>query len=88
MAVTRTLKQIKVFDIIAQGQWISGHGYGYAIDGIVYSKEQIFESDENCTELLNQAIENWEERRNKNPWGTTDHKPKLITYWKTVEEIE
>jgi hypothetical protein len=86
--VTRTLEQVKVFDIKAHGQTLSGHGYCDQIPGLTWVNGQTWESEEECVRLLNAAIADWEDRRNKNPWGTTDHKPELVVYWKTIKVIE
>jgi hypothetical protein len=86
--VTRTLKQVKVFDIKAYGQTLSGHGYFDEIPGITWNLGQVWESEEECARLLKAAVADWEDRRNKNPWGTTDHKPELVVYWQTLEAVE
>ena len=79
---TRVITEVKVFDIVAQGQAMVGHGYSYDIPPIIYVKGQIWESDTQCEKLLQQAIKDWEIKRECNPWGTTDHKPQLKIYWK------
>lgn len=84
--ITRILKQVKVFDISAPGQVLSGHGYCDYINGITWFSKCIWESDEKCNQLLEKAILDWKERRDNNPWGTTSNKPKIHTYWVTVEE--
>lgn len=81
---TRTITEIKVFDIVAQGQAIIGHGYSYDIPPIIWVKGQVWESDAQCEKLLQQAIKDWEMRRENNPWGTTDYKPQLKIYWKNT----
>jgi hypothetical protein len=81
---TRIKTEVKVFDIVAQGQVICGHGYSYDIPPIIWAKGQIWESDTQCEELLQQAIKDWEMRREDNPWGTTDYKPQLKIYWKNT----
>lgn len=86
--ITRTLKQMKVFDIRACSQTLSGHGYCDEIPGITWAKGQVWESEEECARLLKEAFADWEERRNKNPWGTTGHEPKLNVYWETIEKGE
>lgn len=86
MAVFRTLKQVKVFDIIAQGSCVSGHGSSYELPSIIYHQSLIFESDTQCEILLNKALEDYEEKYRHNCWGTTSNKPKLTIYWKTLEE--
>jgi hypothetical protein len=35
--------------------------------------------------MLENAIKDWEEKRNTNPWGTTDCKPELKIYWITIK---
>jgi hypothetical protein len=35
--------------------------------------------------MLENAIKDWEEKRNTNPWGTTDYKPELKIYWITIK---
>ncbi len=79
---TRVITEIKVFDIVAKGQAMCGHGYNYDIPPIIWAKGQIWESDKQCEELLQQAIKEWEINRKCNPWGTTDYKPQLKIYWK------
>ena len=86
MAVFRTLKQVKVFDIIAQGSCVSGHGYFEELPSIIYHQGCIFESDTECEILLNKALEDYEKELDDNCWGTTKDKPKLTIYWKTLAE--
>lgn len=86
--MTRTLKQVKVFDIKAYGQTLSGHGYFDEIPGIIWNNGRVWESEEECDRLLNAAINDWKNRRNANPWGTTGHKPELKVYWKTIAVVE
>ena len=81
---TRTITEIKVFDIVAQGDVLSGHGYCDYIPSITWVKGQVWESDAQCEKLLQQAIKDWEMRRESNPWGTTDYKPQLKIYWKNT----
>jgi hypothetical protein len=81
---TRVITEVKVFDIVAQGQVIIGHGYSYDIPSIVWIKGQIWESDTQCEELLQLAIKDWKMRKVSSPWGTTDHKPQLKIYWKNT----
>lgn len=82
--ITRTLTQIKVFDVKANGELIGGQGGFGTIPELNWVEGKVWESDEECERLLNEAIADWQERRNKNRWGTTPHKPELIIYWKTI----
>ena len=82
--VTKTVTQVKAFSIIAQGEVLSGHGYSDYIPPITYAKDVYWESDEQCAQKLENAIQEWEEQRIENPWGTTSHKPKLKIYWLTI----
>lgn len=84
--ITRVLTQVKVFDISARSDCISCQGFYDKIDGITWIEGQIWESDAQCNELLENAIEDWKIRRNKNVWETTSHKPELIVYWKTISK--
>ena len=86
--VTRTVKQVKVFDIIARDDVNSGHGFYEEIPGITYVNGEPWESDELCELALQTAIEDWEKRRKEWIWGTTSHKPQLDIYWKLVEMSE
>lgn len=87
---TRTFKEIKVFDIIAEGSELRGMGYYMEIPDLIYAKEEIWESDELCEQALKNAIKDWEICRKKDCWGTTSHKPELKIYWKaiTIEAID
>lgn len=86
--ITRTLTQVKVFDVKASGEVIGGQGWFDTIPGLNWAEAQVWESDAECERLLNEAIADWQERRNKNPWGTTPRKPELIIYWKTITADE
>jgi hypothetical protein len=46
---------------------------------------QTWKSDAECEQCLNEAIADWQDRRSKNPWGTTSHKPELVVYWQTID---
>ena len=85
---TRIVKQIKVFDIKASGQYLGGHGFNVDVPAIIYCENQIWESDEQCSRLLQESIKNWEERKERDCWGTTSHKPSLDIYWKTISVKE
>ena len=85
--VTRVLEQVKVFDIIAEGSIIRGMGDYEEIPELIYAKEEIWESDEVCAQILENAIKDWEMRREKRCWSTTSYKPELKIYWKTVKKI-
>lgn len=82
--ITRTLTQVKVFDIKAQGDMIGGHGWSDFISGLTWVNGQVWESDSECERCLNEAIADWQNRREKNPWGTTSYKPEITIYWKTI----
>lgn len=86
--VTRTVKQVKVFDIIAMDGAISVQGFYEKIPGITYAKGLPWESDELCELALQAAIKDWKKRRDECIWGTTSNKPQLNIYWKTVEVSE
>lgn len=89
--ITRTIKQIKVFDIKSREDFICGHGYSDRIPGLTWVNGRVWKSDEQCQNLLQNSIIDWERKRNANPWGTTSHKPELVIYWQTIEvndEIE
>jgi hypothetical protein len=83
--ITRTITQAKAFSIVAQGMTLSGHGYCDCIPSITYAKDAYWESEEQCTQMLENAIKDWEEKRNTNPWGTTNCKPELKIYWITIK---
>lgn len=82
--VTRTLTQVKVFDVKAHSDVVGGHGWCDSIPGLSWVNGQIWESDAKCEQCLNEAIADWRNRRDKNPWGTTSHKPELVIYWQTI----
>ena len=86
--VTRTVKQVKVFDIIAKDDVISVQGFCDTIPGITYANGVLWESDELCELALQAAIKDWKKRRNEDAWGTTSKKPQLDIYWKLVEMSE
>lgn len=75
MAVERTLKQIKVFDICAEGTLSDFDKY--------YAKEEIWESDEKCNEILENAKKTENAERH-----TGRSQPVLHVYWKTIEISE
>lgn len=85
--VTRVLEQVKVFDIVAKGTILMGMGICDEIPELVYTKEEIWESDEACAQALENAIIDWKICREENYWGTTSHKPELKIYWKTIKEF-
>lgn len=85
---TRVITEVKVFDIISSGMVLCGHGYSDEIPPIVWHKGCVWESDEKCAQLLEQATKEWEEKRNENPWGTTDYEPELRIYWKTLDKSQ
>lgn len=82
--ITRTLTQVKVFDVKAHGDVVGGHGWSESIPGLSWVNGQVWESDAECERCLNEAIADWQNRRDKNPWGTTSHKPELVIYWQTI----
>ena len=82
--ITRTLTQIKVFDVKAHSDEIGGHGWSHRIPGLNWVNGRVWESDAECEQCLNEAIADWQNRRDKNPWGTTSHKPELAIYWQTI----
>ena len=82
--VTRTLTQVKVFDVKAHSDVVGGHGWSDSIPGLNWVNGQVWESDAKCEQCLNEAIADWRNRRDKNPWGTTSHKPELVIYWQTI----
>lgn len=84
--VTRIVTQVKVFDIKSREGVLADQGFApIRIPGLVWQNDTPWESDEKCNELLQVAIEDWQRRRNENPWGTTDHEPKLDVHWKTID---
>ena len=82
--VTRTLTQVKVFDVKAHSDVVGGHGWSDSIPGLNWVNGRVWESDAKCEQCLNEAIADWRNRRDKNPWGTTSHKPELVIYWQTI----
>lgn len=84
--ITRTLTQVKVFDIKAQGDMIGGQGWFDSIPSLNWVNGQIWESDAECEKCLEEAIVDWQKRRSENPWGTTSHKPEIVIYWKTITD--
>lgn len=83
--ITRTLKQVKVFDIKAKSELLIGHGFSHLLPEIQWVKEQIWESEEECNKLLQEAITDWENRQKTNSLEITPNKPELIIYWQTVK---
>lgn len=79
MAVERTLKQIKVFDVCAEGL----RDYRLDFEDKYYAKEEIWESNEKCLEILENAKKSEEAERH-----TGRMTPVLRIYWKTVEISE
>ena len=86
--VTRTIKQVKVFDIIADDCVLSGHGFYETIPGIKYAQGEPWVSDELCEIALQVAVEDWKKRSKENVWGTTSNRPELYIYWQVVETSE
>ena len=82
--ITRTLKQVKVFDVKARGTTLMGHGWSESIPGLTWVNGQIWESDAECDQCLQSAVEDWEHRLKDNPWGTTTNKPQVSVYWQTI----
>jgi hypothetical protein len=82
--ITRTITQVKAFSIVARGENLCGHGYSDYIPPITYAKDVYWESEEQCTQMLENAIREWEEQKRTNPWGTTCHKPEIQIYWITI----
>jgi hypothetical protein len=83
--ITRIVKQIKVFDVKARQDVICEQGMQpWPIPGLNWVNGQVWESDAECERCLNEAIADWRNRRDKNPWGTTSHEPELVVYWQTV----
>ena len=82
--VTRTITQVKAFSIVAQGAVLSRHGYCDCMPSIVYAKDVYWESEEQCTQMLENAIKEWEEQKRANPLGTTNYKPEIKIYWLTI----
>ena len=84
--ITRTVRQVKVFDVKAHQDVIHEQGMQpWTIPGLTWVNGQVWESDAECERCLNEAIADWRNRRNENPWGTTHHKPELVVYWQTVD---
>ena len=86
--VTRTLKQVKVFDIVAGESVISVQGFCSIIPSIIYADGVRWESNELCELALQAAVKDWEKRRDEDAWGTTSNKPRLDIYWKILEVSE
>ena len=84
--ITRTITQAKVFSIVAQGVSLSGHGFSDYLPSITYAKDVYWESEEQCAQMLENAIEEWEEQRKANSWGTTNNKPEIQIYWITIQK--
>ena len=84
--ITRTLTQVKVFDVKAYSDMVCGHGWSDSIPGLDWVNGRVWESDAECEQCLNEAIADWQKRRKENPWGTTSHKPELFIYWQTIDE--
>jgi hypothetical protein len=83
--ITRIVKQVKTFNISSQSDYLCGHGFSESIPGISWVNEQVWVSDEMCQSLLEEAMADWERRRNENPWGTTSHRPALEIHWLTID---
>lgn len=82
--VTRTVKQLKVFDIKSHADQICGHGYCDRVPGLTWVNGQAWESTEECDRLYAEACADWERRRSENPWGTTSYRPELQIYWQII----
>ena len=82
--VTRTLTQAKVFDVKSHSDVVFCQGWSYPVPGLNWVNGRMWESDAECERCLNEAIADWQNRRNENPWGTTSHKPELAIYWQTI----
>lgn len=84
--ITRIVRQVKVFDVKAHQDVIYEQGMQpWTIPGLSWVNSRVWESDAECERCLNEAIADWRNRRNENPWGTTSHKPELVVYWQTVD---
>jgi hypothetical protein len=84
--ITRVVKQVKVFDVKAHQEVMYEQGMKpWTIPGLSWVNGQIWKSDAECEQCLNEAITDWQNRRNENPWGTTSHKPELVVYWQTID---
>lgn len=87
--ITRTVKQVKVFDVKAHQDVVCEQGMRpWIIPGLNWVNGQVWKSDAECERCLNEAIADWRNRRDENPWGTTSHKPELVVYWQTIYCIE
>ena len=83
--VTRTLTQVKVFDVKSHSDVICEQGMQpWQIPGLSWVNSRVWESDAECERCLNEAIADWRNRRSENSWGTTSHKPELVIYWQTI----
>jgi hypothetical protein len=83
--ITRTLTQVKVFDVKTRQDVMYEQGMQpWVIPGLTWVNGQVWESDAKCERCLNEAIADWRNRRDENPWGTTSHKPELVVYWQTI----
>lgn len=84
--ITRTVKQLKVFDIKSRQDVIHEQGMQpWLIPGLSWVNAQPWESAEECDRLYAEACEDWKRRRAENPWGTTSHKPELVVYWQIID---
>lgn len=84
--ITRIVRQVKVFDVKAHQEVIHEQGMQPWVNpGLTWVYGQVWESDVECERCLNEAITDWRNRRNENPWATTSHKPELVVYWQTVD---
>ncbi len=84
--ITRIVRQVKVFDVKAHQDIICEQGMQpWTVPGLSWVNGRAWESDAECERCLNEAIADWRNRRDENPWGTTSHKPELVVYWQTVD---
>ena len=86
--ITRTVKQVKVFDIKSHSDTIGVNDNYTHIPGLTWVNGQIWESDEECQCLYKKAFADWRHKRDTNPTKTTAYQPELVIYWQTVDILE
>ena len=86
--ITRTVKQVNVFDIKSHSDTIGVNDNYTHIPGLTWINGQVWKSDEECQRLYKKAFADWRHRRDTNPTKTTAYQPELVVYWKTIDILE
>lgn len=86
--ITRTVKQVKVFDIKSHSDMFGINDNYTFVPGLTWVNGQVWESDEECQRLYKEAFIDWRHRRDTNPIKTTAYQPELVVYWQVIEVQE